>query len=302
MRGAGEAAARDTFMQSATQGFPSRLSSDPQDLHRYAWAGGSFTTARRVRTEVVEGEINATNHLVMATFGGGARRHEIRTDDGCRFDGADRPGSVSFLPARRSRRLRLQDVEWRWGALAIEPSIKTGEGLDGLSSFVVQTDAFILAMLREFDRLSALDGGLDPLWCEQMVAALVAYLGRSQSSQGEDARPASRLPAWQLRKLREHVEAHLSAEILMSDLATLCGLSGGHFHRAFKATTGSTPLQFVTARRVETARRLLAQSDFSIDLVAFKVGFVSPSHFARVFRQGTGQQPAEYRRGCGLPR
>lgn len=287
-------------MQSQTPNFPSRLSSGPHGLRRYEWGGGSFTTAGRPRTPEVEGEIVATSHLVMTTLNGGARRHIIWNEDGCSFDGADRPGSVSFLPAGVCRRLVLKDVEWRWAALAIDPSAGFGATLSQVPSFLAPSDGFVASLLGEFDRISALDGDLDPLWCDQMIGALCAYLNRSRHAQKRLSTPDYRLSPAKLRRLFEFIDAELSDVIRTSDLASLCGLSDGHFHRSFKLTTGKTPLAHVTARRIERACHLLATTDHSIDMIAYKVGFISPSHFARLFRQNVGSAPSSYRRACRI--
>lgn len=287
-------------MQLQTPNFPSRLSSGPHGLRRYAWDGGTFTTASRPRTREVEGEIVAASHLLMTTLNGGARRHSIRNDDGCAFDGADRPGSASFLPAGVRRRLVLQDVEWRWAALAIDATSGFGAGLRQVPSFLAPSDGFVMALLGEFDRLSALDGDLDPLWCDQMIGALCAYLRRGRPGGKPGAVPDQRLSPVKLRRLFDYIDAELSGTIRTPQLAALCGQSDGHFHRSFKLTTGTTPLAYVTARRVELACRLLATTDHSVDVVAFKVGFVSPSHFARICRQHVGLAPAQYRKLHGI--
>lgn len=274
--------------------FPARLSSQPENLRRRDWQGGAFTTAYRPATPFVEGEIVSPNHLIMVTLKGGAKRHEIRTDDGHRYDGPDRPGSVSFLPAHRTRRLKLHGVEWRWATIALAPAGLADVALAKVAAFSGVEDGFVQNLLAEFERLDALDDGLDPIWRETMVQALVSYLGRRYAGAAMPSEPSRALPIWRLRQVKEAVEARLSGDLRIADLAALCGMSEGHFHRAFRATVGCTPLQHITARRVDAARHLLATTELSIGAIAFKVGFLSPSHFARVFRQATGKAPAAY--------
>jgi AraC family transcriptional regulator len=277
--------------------FPARLSSQPDGLRRHGWEGGAFTTAYRPATRFVEGEIASPNHLIMVTLRGGAKRHEIRTDDGHRYDGPDRPGSVSFLPAACARRLRLHSVEWRWATVAVAP-VDDCRFLTRLRPFSGVEDGFVQSMLSEFERLDALDGGLEPVWRETMVQALLAYLGRRYGGgiAPEATGAAGALPAWRLRQVDEAIEANLSGELRIADIAKLCGLSEGHFHRAFRAATGRTPLEHITARRIDRARQLLARSGLSIGVIALQVGFQSPSHFARLFQQATGKTPGDYRR------
>lgn len=274
-----------------------RLSSKPQGSRRVAWDGGAFETAHRPFTAVVEGTIKSSDHLVMVTLRGGADRHELSTDDGHRYDGPDRPGSVSFLPAGCERRLRLHGVAWRWASLAFKPELLAqATGGARLPAFSGTDDGFVLGLLGEFERLDALDGGLDPAYCHTMSFALAAYLARRYAGLPVlGVEGVAKLPAWKLRRLNDYIEAHLGEELRIPDLARLAGLSEGHFHRVFRVTTGQTPLAYVNARRVRVAMQILAKEIMPIAQLALMVGFLSPSHFTRIFRQVTGQNPSRYR-------
>ena len=250
---------------------------------------------------MVEGSIRSNNHLLMVTLGGGANRHEAVADSGERYDGPDRAGFVSFLPAGCERRLRLHDVSWRWAAIAIQPELDLDEIeaclLTKVAPFVGVEDNFLFGMLSEFDRLDALDGGLDPVYCQTMTTALATYLakrfaGISERSVGK----TMKLPPWRLKRVTEYVDVHLASEIRIRTLAELCGLSERHFHRAFLDTTNLTPLDYIQTRRVNVAKQLLAKDALPVTQVAFRVGFLSPTHFARIFRAMTGKNPSEYRR------
>ncbi len=270
-----------------------RLSSRPDGWRRTDWHGGSFETARRPRTPLVEGSIRSDRHLVMVTLRGGADRHEFRTADGSRYDGPDRPGSLSFLPAGCERRLRLHNVAWQWAAIGLDP--EQHAALERLGPFCADEDVFALGLMQELERLDALEGELEPAYGETMSLALVRYLS-SRFGRGPGEPAARLLPAWRLKRLREHTDAHLGGAIRIADLAACVGLSEGHFHRAFRATTGRTPLAFIQQRRVEAAIRRLTTGTASVTEIAFELGFGSPTHFARVFRSHTGRNPADFRR------
>jgi AraC family transcriptional regulator len=276
-----------------------RLSSRPNGWRRAEWGSGVFETASRSMTRTVEGRILSGNHLIMATLSGGAERHETLTDCGQRHDGPDRPASISFLPANCGRKLRLSNVAWRWAAIGLKPGMleeNAAAGLARLGPFSAMEDSFILSLLCEFDRLDALDGGLDPVYCDSMSLALALYLARRYGGVQAPAISATRLPAWRLRRVVEYVDANLDRPIRINELAALAGLSEGYFHRAFRATTGQSPLGFIQSRRVELARQLLVGGEKSIAALALETGFVSPTHFARIFRARTGKTPSEYRR------
>jgi AraC family transcriptional regulator len=274
------------------------LSTRPDGWRRVQWGSGAFETAHRPLTSIVEGRILSPNHLIMATLSGGADRHEIKADGGHHYDGPDLPATISFLPAGCERKLRLHNVQWRWAAIALDPRKITDTAsvsLESLGPLSGHEDAFVWNMLAEFERLAAIDGGLDATYCDSMSLALILYLARRYSG-AKIAEPSAKLPAWRLRRASEFIDANLSTTIRIADLAQLVQLSEGQFHRAFRATTGRTPLQFIHGRRVALAKQLLARSELSVAQVALRVGFLSPTHFARVFRSIAGQSPAEYLR------
>lgn len=73
-------------------------------------------------------------------------------------------------------------------------------------------------------------------------------------------------------------------------------LSLRSLNRRFRAATNTTPLAYLQEIRVENARALLKNSNFSIAEVAFRVGYQDVSHFTALFRRQHGVTPQEYRR------
>ena len=92
----------------------------------------------------------------------------------------------------------------------------------------------------------------------------------------------------------DYVEAHLERPLTAAELAGVAHISLFHFSRAFKAAAGLSPHAYVTARRVERARRMLA-GPLPLAEVAFATGFASQSHFGAVFRRHTGLTPGAWR-------
>lgn len=108
--------------------------------------------------------------------------------------------------------------------------------------------------------------------------------------------PPGRLDQPAVSRVAEFVDTNLDAVLSVDRLAAVAGLSPFHFARAFKATTGLAPHQFVTSCRVERAKALLLGSTENVAAIAQKVGFSNLSHFRRVFRRRTGYRPGELRR------
>ena len=120
----------------------------------------------------------------------------------------------------------------------------------------------------------------------------------------EQVRPRSRTPArasggllaWQVRKVRDYVDVHLTGRVLVSDLSAIVQLSDGHFSRAFKVSTGRAPGEWLLELRIARAKDLLRTSDRSLADIADHCGFADQSHFTRTFSRRVGQAPGTWRR------
>lgn len=102
----------------------------------------------------------------------------------------------------------------------------------------------------------------------------------------------------QLSKVQDYLESRLPADLRVRELADLIGMEEGRFCRALKATTGYAPYAFLTARRMERAKSLLA-AGISVTDTAISVGYANPSKFAAAFKKFVGCPPSAWRRRCG---
>ena len=99
-----------------------------------------------------------------------------------------------------------------------------------------------------------------------------------------------------VRKAREYVMAHIGEAITTDALAKTCGLNRTYLCRVFSEETGMTVGQYVTAIKMEEAKRLMDITPKSILEIADYLGYSSQSHFQRVFKKTLGMTPGEYRR------
>jgi len=94
----------------------------------------------------------------------------------------------------------------------------------------------------------------------------------------------------------DYMNAHLSQNIELGELANLVELSKFHFLRLFRTACGVTPHDYLVRRRVEVATNILLHEDASLADVAYRLGFADQSHFTRHFRRITGASPGRLRR------
>lgn len=96
-----------------------------------------------------------------------------------------------------------------------------------------------------------------------------------------------------LATVLDYIEAHLTENISLADLAIHTGLSKFHFSRLFKQTIGISPHKYLIKRRIEQATQGLKQGQ-AISQVAHQFGFSDQSHFTRAFKQVQGCTPRQF--------
>jgi AraC-like DNA-binding protein len=114
------------------------------------------------------------------------------------------------------------------------------------------------------------------------------------SSATEQARGG--LAAWQLRRVADYVDKHLTSPLRVETLAQVVRLSPGHFCRAFKEHMGETPHGFIMRRRVRRAQILILTTVDSLSQIAHACGLSDQSHLTRLFRRYVGETPMAWRR------
>jgi AraC family transcriptional regulator len=134
------------------------------------------------------------------------------------------------------------------------------------------------------------------IYAESLVNTLVAHLLRHHSSAGERFQHhLGGLPKHKLRRVTEFIEENLEHDLTLAEIAGIAELSPFHFARSFKQATGSTPIQFLTHRRIDLAKRLLVESELPIVEIGLRAGFKNQSHFTTLFRKITAMTPRAYR-------
>jgi AraC-like DNA-binding protein len=72
-------------------------------------------------------------------------------------------------------------------------------------------------------------------------------------------------------------------------------LSRFHFHRLFTRIYQRTPHRYLTQKRIEHARRMLAGKELTVSEICNQVGFESIGSFSTLFKKEIGSAPQNYR-------
>jgi AraC family transcriptional activator of pobA len=96
------------------------------------------------------------------------------------------------------------------------------------------------------------------------------------------------------------IEDRYSERISLKDVARAVSLSPGYLTTVVRRKTGRTVVEWIAERRMAEARRLLVQTDLTVEEVGRRVGYVDAGYFVRSFRSTHGATPLGWRR-AGRP-
>ena len=123
---------------------------------------------------------------------------------------------------------------------------------------------------------------------------LLAHAARiSLATIRRDGERASR----RLRPMLRHIELHLfDPELNVQSLKQACGIRDNSIAIQFHREMDLAPKAYISQRRLETAARLLIETDLKIWKVAQLVGYSSLGVFSKAFNRWAGQRPNPYRK------
>jgi AraC family transcriptional regulator len=132
-----------------------------------------------------------------------------------------------------------------------------------------------------------------------VIASELALRWKTRLHQGPATR---RLSAPVLARVVAHMKEHLADDLSLDELAAVGGVTKYHFLRCFKASTGSSPVQYLTELRITRAKQLLGSTRLPMDQVAQQCGFGQAGNLARAFGKASGVTPRAYRAAYGVGR
>lgn len=96
---------------------------------------------------------------------------------------------------------------------------------------------------------------------------------------------------------RDHMEADVVRDISLGDLEHVTRRDRWQLSRDFRATFGTSPYRYLTARRLDRARRMMLEGGSTAG-IAIACGFSDQSHFGRLFKKTFGLTPKAWLRAA----
>ena len=102
-----------------------------------------------------------------------------------------------------------------------------------------------------------------------------------------------------IRKAQLFIEKNYEQTISIEKLAGTYNMSIRNFIRRFEAATGNTPLEYLQRVRIEAAKKLLENSNDSMEQIAIQCGYDDIGFFRKVFKRHVAINPKEYQKKYG---
>lgn len=133
--------------------------------------------------------------------------------------------------------------------------------------------------------LSILEDLKGPLFTHKVARGLVVYHRRSHNHKQESIYLDYRNHINpQVHEVQDYLIDHLSGENSIEMLAELVAMSPRNLSRVFKEKTGVTILEYLTQLRIENARTLLNNPNYTVDYIAAQCGFKTARQLQRILK------------------
>ena len=125
---------------------------------------------------------------------------------------------------------------------------------------------------------------------EQMLSELLKQAGQRFAAADEERSAAL------IRQIQAYIEANYAhPQLSLDHLSERFQVPPKTLSKSFKDVTGEKFIDFLIHIRLEHAKRMLRDSDASIQTIAERVGYGGAVSFSRVFKKVEGVAPGEYR-------
>lgn len=131
--------------------------------------------------------------------------------------------------------------------------------------------------------------------CQDLMEILLITLSR-QTDFSAALTPIEKKSTRLCTLVKRYIDAHFKENIDLEHLSKVTHVSKYHLVHAFSKEYGISPMSYLTTCRIEEAKQLLKNDDYTLAVISRMLGFSSPSYFSQTFKKNTGESPNEYRK------
>lgn len=167
-------------------------------------------------------------------------------------------------------------------------------------SMPAERRAELAAMLVQLRDAAGRDGDWGPYGNMAMFERAAAVWTAELLLEASGVHAVTEASMYRLARLTRWIDGHLAEDITLDRLCAVAGVSWRTLQKTMLAVHGQTPLEFVYARRMTAARRLLegGSSRAQIATIALDCGFRHLGRFSATYRTAFGERPSETTRAA----
>jgi AraC-like DNA-binding protein len=110
------------------------------------------------------------------------------------------------------------------------------------------------------------------------------------------ARSGKKIPAW-AKEIKEIIQDHIDTSLTLKEISKDLKISPSYLSREFSKHFGNLSFgEYIQKQRIDKAKDLMTSHAYSLTEIAYLTGFSDQSHFTRIFKKTTGQNPSEFRK------
>lgn len=126
----------------------------------------------------------------------------------------------------------------------------------------------------------------------ELLLALAEYAQEARARNAQQGRITNKT----IDAVQSYISTHYTGELSLSAIAAKFYISPYYLSRLFKRTTNLSIVEYINSVRLMAAKKLLEKTELKIAMVGEEAGFSTTTHFSRIFKEGTGLSPQQYRK------
>lgn len=194
------------------------------------------------------------------------------------------------------------------------PGISGLELIEKLEASPLYPSVIVISGYAEFDyaqkalKFGVVEYLLKPIDKKKLIAAVELALKRNEDlDQIEQMKrlvdtklietvQEDRLYSEPIKEAIRYLDQHLHEPVSLRDLSLILHMNSSYLSVLFKDQTGLTFSNYLTRKRLQRAKELLANTRLSIAEISEQVGYQTSKYFVKVFKASENISPAKYRR------
>lgn len=100
-----------------------------------------------------------------------------------------------------------------------------------------------------------------------------------------------------IEQAKAFIRQNYSKDISLDEVSRQANISPYYFSKIFKEETGENFIEYLTNIRIEKAKDLLINTEYSMKEICTMCGYADPNYFSRSFKKNVGLSPTEFKEG-----